>query len=57
MAQAAHGGGAVTVLGGVQETVKYGTEGCDLVSNIGGRWRAGIDDLRVFSNHTDSIIL
>ena len=57
MAQTAQGGGAVTVLGGVQETVKYGTEGCDLVSNIGGRWRAGIDDLRVFSNHTDSIIL
>ena len=28
MAQAAQGGGAVTIPGGVQETWRFGTEGC-----------------------------
>ncbi len=44
---AAQGGGGVTVLGGLQETWRCGTEGCGLVGIIGGgRWMVGLDDLK-----------
>ena len=46
LAQAAQGGGGVTVPGGVQELWRCGTEerGCD--GSIGVRWTVGLDDLR-----------
>ena len=40
---AAHGGGGVTVPGGVQEPFRCRTEGHGLVGNIGGRWMVGLD--------------
>jgi len=43
VAQAAHGGGGVTIPGGVQEPCVCGTEG--LEGNTGGRQTAGLDDL------------
>ncbi len=37
--QAAQGGGGVTILGGFQETCRYGTEGHGLVGMVGmGKW-------------------
>jgi len=46
VAQAAHGGGGVTVPGGVQEPCGCGTEGHSLEGNIDGRWMVALDDLR-----------
>ena len=46
LARDARGGGRVIIPGGVQELCRCGTEGCGLVSNIGGRWMVGPDDLR-----------
>jgi len=46
MAQAAQGGGGVSVPGGVQETRRCGTYGHCLVGHIGGGWAVGLDDLR-----------
>ena len=43
---AAQGGGGVTIPGGVQEMCRCGTKQHDLVDNIGGRWTAGLGDLR-----------
>jgi len=43
---AAQGGGGVTIPGGVLETFRCGTEGHDLVRNIGDRWMVGLDDPR-----------
>ena len=50
MAQAARGGGGVTVPGGAQELWRCGTEGRGLVGNIGGNG-LGLDMmiLEVFS--------
>ena len=45
MVQAAHGGGGVTIHGGVQETCRFGTEGRRLVGNVGGMWMVGLDDV------------
>jgi len=42
---AAQGGGGVAVPGAVEGTCRCGTEGCDLVVNIGGRRTVGLDDL------------
>ena len=57
MAQAAQGGGAVTVLGGVEEPCGCGTEGC-------GQWArwdgVGLDLVileEVFCNLNDTMIL
>jgi len=46
MAQAAQGGGGVSVPGGVQETRRCGTYGHSLVGHIGAGWAVGLDDLR-----------
>lgn len=50
LAQAAQGGGGITVPGRVEEMFRCCTEGPALVGNIGGRWMAGLDDLEVFPN-------
>ena len=46
MAQAAQGGGGVTIPGSVQEPYGCGTEEHGLVGNIDGKWTVGIADLR-----------
>lgn len=46
LAWAAQGGGAVTVLGGVQEPRRCGTQGHGLVSMVG--WADGLADLKRF---------
>ena len=45
-ANAAKGGGGVTVPGGVQEIWRCGTKERGLVSNGGGRWLVGLGSLR-----------
>mgnify|MGYP001852925745 CR=1 FL=1 len=45
MAQAARGGGGVTVRGGVQEPWRCGTEGRGLVGSIGDGWTIGLGDV------------
>ena len=49
MEQADHRGSEVIVPGGVQKMCSCGTEGHGLVSNIGGGWMVGLDDLRGLS--------
>ena len=53
------GGGAVTAPRGVQETCGHiqGTERRGVVGSTGGRWTAGLDDLRGLSNLYDFMIL
>jgi len=46
LAQAAQGGGGVTVPGSVQEPQRCSTEGCGLMGNTDGIWTVGPDDLR-----------
>ena len=55
MAQAAQGGGGVTIPGGVQETRGCVTEGCDQWARCDGL-TIGLDDLSILSNHNDSMI-
>jgi len=45
VAQAAQGGGGVTIHGGVQETFRCCNMGRCSVGNIGSRWMVGLDDL------------
>jgi len=54
--QVAQEGGGVTNPGIVQETFRCCTKGHGLVRN-GGGWRVGLDDLEVFSNRGDSMLL
>ena len=44
--QAAQGGGGVIIPGGVQGSCRCGAKEPGLVGSIGGRWAAGLDDLR-----------
>lgn len=43
--QAAQGSGGFTIPRSVQETWRRGTEEYGFMSNIGGRWMAGVDGL------------
>ena len=43
---AAHGGGEVTIPGGIPEMLSCGTKEHGLVGNIDGRWTVGLEDLR-----------
>jgi len=52
LAQAAQGGGGVTLPGGVQETYRSGTSGHGLVYNIVGRQTVGLDDLKGLFQHS-----
>ena len=55
VAQAAQGGGRVTIPGGVQETRGCVTEGRDQWARCDGL-TIGLDDLSILSNHNDSMI-
>jgi len=44
--QAAHGGSAVTIPGGVSGKGRCSFEGHGLVGNTGGSWTGGLDNLR-----------
>ena len=55
--QAAQGSGGVTIPGGVHEKGRCGTEGHGVVGNIGAKCTVDLDDLEVFSNLNDSMIL
>ena len=57
LAQAAQGGGGVTVPGGVQETWRYGAEGRGLVGMVVMGWQLDQMILDVFSNLNYSLIL
>jgi len=43
--QDAQGGGGVTDPGGVQEILRFCTEGHYLVGSVGDSWTVGLDDL------------
>ena len=55
--EAAQGSGGVTIPGGVHEKGRCGTEGHGVVGNIGAKCTVDLDDLEVFSNLNDSMIL
>ena len=57
VAQAAKGGGRVTMPVGVQEPCRCDTEGCGQWAWWGGRLGVGLDDLRSLSNLNHSFLI